>query len=180
MSGSNLSRGEIIVEARDFFFEAMRKGYAGGAEKTSIPGLPGIEAIPYKFDGKGYIVDFYLMDWYAAPEGSLKSAGSTMIWYKDQPVWVMHYGGFYQNKAIPFLKEALFTAYQRRMFYGGRGQSFYLNPEWEMGYINRLASGDFFPMDIEAFESFEGREEIFDLQTSESLGWHRYWGCTLI
>lgn len=163
----------MAYSTEQFFFDAMVRGWVAKAENKFIPELPGVKAIPYRFEGTGDIKDFYLLDWYVATKESDVSAGSTMIWSKDKPIWVMHYGGSYQERAIDFLKAVLARAYERREFFGGRGQPFCMMPEWGMVYINRIVPNS-------KFTSFEGREEIFDYCTRESLGWHKYWGIALV
>lgn len=81
----------------------------------------------------------------------------------------MNYGGYYEERAIKFLKAALRKAYEARQFFGGRGPLVF--SEGSLVYVNQLRLND--------FSKFEGREEVFNLGTGSSLGWHEYWGMTL-
>ena len=148
-----------------FFFKAMVNGWASGCEKIKIADMPAYKAISFR-DG-----NFYLLDRYCVVSKSQKSAGTTTIWYRDEPVWVMNYGGFYEESAIVFLKRALLEAYKEREFVGGRGPIFYSENEG-LNYVNR-------PL-LEDFAKFEGREEVFNASSGKSLGFHEYWGMSLL
>ena len=153
------------IEIQSFFFKAMVSGWASGVEKIKIADMPMYKAMPFR-EG-----DFYLIDRYCVNKKSLKSAGTTTIWYRDVPVWVMNYGGFYEESVIAFLKNALFDAYSEQEFVGGRGPLSYSELEG-LNYVNRPLLGD--------FAKFEGREEIFSASSGKSLGFHEYWGMSLL
>lgn len=153
-----------IAEIQSFFFKAMVKGWAKGVEEISVANMPGYKAIPFQ-EG-----DFYLIDKYCVTPYSQKSAGTTTIWFKQNPVWVMNYGGFYDEDAIDCLKLALRQAYERQQFVGGRGPRIYVAKT--LFYVNQPR--------FNSFTRFEGREEIFDRACGESLGFHEYWGMSLL
>ena len=156
----------FLEEIQDFFFRAMLQGWVADGEKVSIPGMPGYQAFPF---AEG---DFYLLDCYVVNPESSKSAGTTTIWYQEKPVWVMLYRGLYQEDAIPVVKAALLETYHAGRFIGGRGPK-----QFKMGnleYTNDAPNDD-------QFTSFQGSESVRDTTYARpSLGWHRYWGMSLI
>jgi hypothetical protein len=81
----------------------------------------------------------------------------------------MHYGGNYSEAVIPFLKMVLASSYNVRSFRGGRGPFIRANTEYE--YHNNPL-GDFY--------KFSGQEKILDAKTKKLLGYHDYFGMTLI
>lgn len=108
-----------IAEIEAVFFRAMLQGYASETkpQKIVVPQLPGIKMVEY-IEG-----DFRVVDMWTKTPGSPCSAGWTMIWFRDVPVWQMHYEGWYDDEAIPILKASLKEAYCNRVFLGGRGPS---------------------------------------------------------
>lgn len=153
-----------IAQIQSFFFKAMVEGWAIGGQKIKIADMPGYKAIPFR-DG-----DFYLLDCYCVTPNSPKSAGTTTIWFKDVPVWFMNYGGFYEESAISFLKRALHNTYEVHQFVGGRGPILY--EEGNLVYMNHPDPND--------FAEFEGCEEVFEAESGTSLGYHKYWGMSLL
>jgi hypothetical protein len=156
------------TEIESIFFEAMRRGYAGGsAEETALLGLPGYKAIIYEC-GSLKVIDYYCKS--EPPDAN--SMGSTVIIYDGKPLWCMNYGGFYRELAIPFLKKALLKNYERDEFLGGRGPEKF--EEGRMVYSNK-SKGNFL--------RFEGAEEIIlkpDAgQPGHSIGWHKFFGFLL-
>ncbi len=146
------------------FLEAMANGYAQGAPMSAIAELSGSHATTFKW-GDCKVIDCYFTTPY-----SDKSTGQTMIWHKDVPVWVMHYGGAYAKIAIPFLKECLSQAYvEDRQFYGGRGRHCVRGES--LTYFNNMFKFSFY--------NFKGMEKIFD-STGECLGYHWYHGMSLL
>src|SRR3989344_1077876 len=154
----------ITVAVREFFCEGMAKGWASGAKATEMPGLgPGF---------KGFIAEsggFRLVDAYCVNEESGKSAGSTTIWFRDLPVWVMGYGGWYSGEVGDFLKSALSDTYSRNVFMGGRGPVRMISDLYE--YHNKVIMGNFI--------RFSGEERIYTGGGSGCLGYHDYWGMAL-
>ncbi len=149
---------------QDAFLRAMAEGYAQNVKKTTVPEIPNSKAITFVWG------DFIVLDCYLTTPYSEKSSGTTTIWYEEQPVWVMHYGGGYAKIAIPFLKSCLHRAYVlERRFYGGRGPKFVRDERFT--YINHI--------EHDSFESFFGIEKIFDL-SEQALGHHWYRGMSLL
>jgi hypothetical protein len=155
------------TEIQAIYFEAMRKGYAGDAEKTTLPGLPGYKAIIYEC-GSLKVVDYYCK---GEPPNNA-SMGSTVISYNEKPLWVMNYGGCYDKLAIPFLKKALLENYNRDEFLGGRGP--------EISFLGQLVYSN---KSTGNFLKFEGTEEVIfkpDVgQPGHSIGWHKFFGFML-
>ncbi|MBX4189656.1 hypothetical protein KW785_03660 [Candidatus Parcubacteria bacterium] len=153
-----------IAEIQKFFFEAMLQGWAGGAAKTEMPGMPDFKKIEYEHDG------FKLLDCYSKSLGSRFSGGWTVIWFEGIPVWMMSYSGQYDPVAIPLLKEALKASYEHRRFEGGRGPvNFSRNG---LTYSNQTGNWK--------FEQFDGREAIHRIDDGRYLGHHQYSGHILI
>ena len=152
-----------IAKIQSFFFKAMVEGYAVDGQKIKIANMPGYKAIPFR-DG-----DFYMLDCYCVTPNSSKSAGTTTIWFQDAPVWFMSYGGFYEEGAIAFLKLVLRKTYEAQQFVGGRGPLVYT--ESSLLYVNYPHHND--------FAKFDGREEVFNIESRTSFGFHEYWGISL-
>lgn len=167
-----------IRNIQDFFLEAMMFGWASESMKESIPQLPGVKAIPYRRD------NLYLLDYYFSNRGSNLSYGTTTIWLAERidqfrlskkPVWVMHYGGWYDERAIPFLKRALMRNYREKIFTGGRGPERLEGEDHTLQYLNRVKNRS-------NFLSFEGTEQIittseqWGLPVGQKVGEHHYFG----
>ena len=153
-----------IAQIRSFFFKAMMEGWAMNAQEIKTTDAPGYTSIPFR-EG-----DFYLLDRYCVSPNSSKSAGTTTIWFQDIPVWLMNYGGFYEKRTIACLKEALQRTYGVHQFVGGRGPR--MHSKGSLVYVNQPRLND--------FAKFEGREEIFDIESGELFGFHEYWGISLL
>ena len=153
-----------LEKIQAFFFQAMVEGWATCDQKIMIAEMPGYKAIPFR-DGK-----LSLLDNYCVNPNSPYSAGTTTIWHQDLPVWLMNYGGWYDKRAIAFLKRALSQTYNAHQFVGGRGPLVYT--EGNLIYVNHVRLND--------FRKFEGHEEELDADIGESLGFHQYWGMSLI
>lgn len=150
----------IVDEVQEFFFECMLKGWAKGAAAQPVLGKPGYKQIEFESGG------WRLVDEYCTTTGSHHSAGTTTIWVAGHVAWVMQYQGWYTKEGSKVVKAALFEAYSKRLWFGGRGPA-----EFQMGdvqYVNE-SSGNF-----EKFDGFEaawhgtGREDF--------LGTHSYRG----
>lgn len=163
MSGGEGIPSIILADVERFFFDAP--GYESGAERVSIPQFPGDKIIVAR-QGLFEIVDQYCV----APGGW--STGVMKIRYIGNVVWVMHYGGRYSEEVIPFLKLALRQVKWSREFIGGRGPRVFPNPGGTLLYVNTP--------EINGFSKFRGKEEIFDVQTGKSLGFHEYWGMSFL
>ncbi|MBI2635152.1 MAG: hypothetical protein HYW79_01245 [Parcubacteria group bacterium] len=143
-----------IQKIEEFFFEAMRSGWAMPVPKTPILGLPGSKSIPFRAG------EYYLLDYYLVAPGSSSSHGTTVIWIAEKPVWIMHYGGWYDKKVVPFLKRALMRNYSNNIFIGGRGPERLEGENHTLQYLNKVEKND--------FGSFRGHEYI--VATSEQVG----------
>lgn len=156
-----------LKAVQDVFFDAMAVGWAGGvSKKGTIVEFLGSRTITF-VSGHFRVVDFFL----TTPDSDM-STGVTMIWYQGVPVWVMHYGGWYVEAAISFLKLVLHQAYDvDRCFYGGRGPC-----SMQVGglrYANRIRVNDFI--------NFLGEEDIVDTNDHDRLlGHHWYRGMSLL
>lgn len=154
-----------ISKIREFFFRAMASCLASGlSEEIQVHDMPDFLAIHYR-DG-----DFRLQDQYCAIPGEERSAGTTTIWFKDRPIWIMNYGGAYSKEAIPFLRAVLRKTYETGQFIGGRGPAYYKGDSFI--YFNQGRLFD--------FTNFNGREEIYRYEDGEPLGFHDYWGMSLL
>ena len=147
---------------QNIFFDAMRRGWAcdNCAKKIEVPQLPGSKAISFEH-GPLRVVDCYMTNLNF-------STGTTTIWYRGRPLWVMHYGGRYEKEAIPFLKFCLRRAYTERRFYGGRGPNFMRDDRFT--YVNKIERNN--------FRDFAGEERIFDT-SGQCFGYHWYRGMSL-
>lgn len=160
---------EDYTPIQEVFFDAMLAGYASKKpEVTAIKELPGSKVIEYRDD------PWRVVDMYFVVPNSNDSGGTTLIYYEDTPVWIMHYAGYYPQEVIPFLKSALLTQYQKREFIAGRGPELYENKKYS--YMNWRADSN--------FGSFYGNEEIekYDHKQGigETVGEHHYHGRLLI
>jgi len=155
-----------LDKIQEFFFRAMLQGWVADAPRIDMPRMPGYKA---SFFEEG---SFYLLDcWCNLPSG--KSSGTTNIFHKDVPVWVMTYGGYYQRNVSAFVKEALQAAYQEQEFFGGRGPLRYEKREkYPFSYRNNPSMGGL-------FERFFGKEIVYDLE-SRVVGYHTYHGMSLL
>jgi hypothetical protein len=148
---------------QEFFLDAMRNGYAADVEKFGIPHM-NHKGISYKSkDGKLYLIDAYCIN-----KKTGHSAGTTTIFEQGQPVWWMSYVGCYQSGTTQYLKEALKFAYDRNLFYGGRGPHEFNISGYT--YRNRL--------DYDSFDFFSGAESLFDIN-GNMVGIHHYHGTVL-
>ena len=150
---------------QDIFFDAKAHGWTciteQAVKKIEMPQFPGSKVILYEHG------PFRVLDWYMANLNS--STGITTIGFRGRPVWVMHYGGWYEKEAIPFLKNCLRQAYSDRRFYGGRGPVFVQDSQFT--YVNQI--------ERKKFSDFAGQESIFGLNAVR-LGCHWYRGMSLL
>jgi hypothetical protein len=162
-----------LEEIKRVFFAAMLAGYANSESKAvTLKELPGYKIISFtdEIDPK-----FTVTDTYTTTLHSNMSSGMTVICYDGYPVWDMHYGGFYHEKALPFLKDCLLRNYSRGIFRGGRGPVFVLYEESNLKYSNRTwqsRDGD--------IEKFEGEESIENINSGEQIGYHWFCGGSLL
>lgn len=153
-----------LAQVQEFFFKGMVGGWAAGAKKIMIPEMPGFRAIKFR-EG-----DFRLLDCWSKTENSTKSFGTTTIWFRDIPAWIMNHGGLYDERAIAFLKRVLRQNYEAGEFVGGRGPLVFA--EGLLRYTNYPRHND--------FHRFDGRENVFSNETGTFLGYHDYWGMSLL
>lgn len=158
----DVNNENILKGAQEYFFRAMLAGWAGNVKGEPVPDKPGFKRTDYQ-DG-----DFRVLDEYGKGRGSNLSTGTTTIWYFDELVWAMTYGGRYREDEIPFLKEVLVDAYRKGEFYGCRGD---VRIEAGLLYTNSFR-GD--------FKNFEGEEAIMSRRGRASLGHHWYRGMSLL
>lgn len=150
---------------RQFFFKAMLAGWIGEGEKSEIVELPGYQYFVFQDDR------LMLTDIYSVTPNSSKSSGLTTIFHNNNPVWVMHYWGWYHKMAIVLVKEALSDAYSKEIFWGGRGVE--VLSDDQMDYRN-------WP-DKNSFDCFSGREFVRPKDNDhEILGYHEYKGGILV
>lgn len=165
--GKYVSSEDLLKEVEKFFFRAMLRGYVSpDAGKILVSGMPGYKSI---IINEG---EFRLIDAWCSNIFSQKSAGITTISWRNYPVWVMNYGGYYPELSaiISLLKKALRTAYEANEFLGGRG-------------IIECNEGGFFyknTLSLNSFSWFKGREEIKSGKNGRIMGFHEYWGMSLI
>jgi hypothetical protein len=141
-------------QVKAFFFEAMRRGWAAPVPKAPILGLPGSKSIPFRLG------EYSLLDYYFVTPGLKSSYGTTVIWAAERPVWVMHYGGWYEEGVIPFLKRALMRNYKDNVFLGGRGPEQFEGEDHTLQYLNNV--------ELNFFCNFRGHEYI--ISTSDQSG----------
>ncbi|MBI3633650.1 MAG: hypothetical protein HY226_05155 [Candidatus Vogelbacteria bacterium] len=156
-------------KVKAFFFKAMLQGWVNGSEEFKIPDLPGYKAIAFR-DG-----DLYLLDRYCVNLETNMSAGTTTIWFKDSPIWVMNYGGWYSKDALKLVKKALAQAYEQELFLGGRGVDISLD-----GLVYKNVVAD--PPHLkgrEQFWLFYGEEEVRNPEGNACYGWHIFSGMSL-
>jgi len=173
---------------KQFFFQGMLNGYANPEAKTYknlellFPKIPIPAPISDGFLLRGSKGTFYsevidgddylLIDVWFSNKNSDFSGGMTLISIDNQIVWMMNYGGHFTNEAIPTLKLALKTAYEKKLFWGGRGPDKILNGEF--WYTNYLVNND--------FGSFSGRENIYSAHKpiNNWHGQHDYCGFLMV
>lgn len=177
---------QIRAEAQKVFFAAMLAGYANSesSDVVTTKRQDGCSVIEFaqsdmtKIKSPDHYTtieftqgNYRVVDRYCTTPNTDHSAGTTTIFYADDPIWWMSYAGFYAERVIPFLKEALQRAYEESSFRGGRGPRIVRKDDPLWIYQNR-ATGNFC--------HFKGREEIRYRTTLELLGFHEYLGMSLI
>lgn len=165
-----MSRAERIPPITDADVErflANAPGYESGAPKIVIPGLPGDERVIQFKHGLYEMTDQYVV----TPAGW--STGVTKVRYDGETVHAGHYGGFYPERVLWFLKFALKQPKTPGEFAGGRGPRFFPDERGTLVYVNTPEPGS-------TFSRYHGKEEIFDVRTGTSLGFHEYWGMSFL
>jgi len=155
-----------LDQVKEFFFVAMMQGYVGNKSKVKIASMPGFKEIDV-------IAGLWrCLDRYCVNSVSRKSAGTTTIWFENDPVWIMNYSGWYDESAIDFLKSALRSNYEKSIFVGGRGPTYFFESGSPFTYSNFGCIGM-------TFARFQGQEQINALNHG-NLGYHNYWGMSLL
>ncbi|MFA6535862.1 MAG: hypothetical protein WC250_03095 [Candidatus Paceibacterota bacterium] len=156
-----------LAEIESAFFSAMSKGYIQNLPPEHTPKIPGLKTVSIA------VGDLLVIDSWVTTPISKKSSGTTTISHRRCPVWIMHYGGWFEEDVVPFLKAALYSAYMiERKFYGGRGPVVFDSaefPNWV--YRNTILRN--------SFQQFSGQEEIHT-RTECCLGYHWYRGMSLL
>jgi len=161
-----LKKWDFDNEIKRFFLKGMLQGWAAGAPAEEISGMPGYKGFTFR-EG-----DFLLTDAYCVNKDSRRSAGSVTVLFKDDPVWVLLFGGYYEKKAIPFLKRALLENYKAGIFLGGRGPAHF--KEGSLVYRNTMREGDH-------SIQFDASEFVIDSANyGRSLGYHVLHGIRLL
>jgi hypothetical protein len=166
MDGKTLGvmRDIVARHAQQIVFEGLLAGYASGnAEAEEVNGVTRL----VHADKEWRITDEYVM----TQLDGIGSGGTTLMYYNDQPIWMMQYWGRYKKEALPCLKEALRTAYSAEEWVGGRGPAVHACENgWKyMNYVNQPDS----------FFSFSGEERVYSPE-GEFAGWHKYGGQWLL
>lgn len=158
-----------VDRLQEFFFEAMRAGWATPAPKQPVPSLSGTKSISFE-KGELKLLDYY----FVAPESN-HSYGTTVIWESGIPRWIMHYGGFYRKQDIPLLKAALLASYSKNEFRGGRGPQYFTLE----GFGHPMYSNDVKDTEM-GFKKFRGHEWITipdpGYAEVDVLGEHEFFG----
>ena len=140
----------------------MLNGYAETKVKPGkIEQLNGSKITSHTIDELGIT----LTDCWQTTPLTRKSFGTTTLSCPEGIVWMMQYWGEYPDEVIPFLRQALHSAYVARKFNGGRGPHQYCGDKYT--YLN-------IP-DLNDFDNFSGTEYILNKQ-EEIIGWHKYHG----
>jgi hypothetical protein len=150
------------------FFNGMLKGWAGGFDPK-----PGILPDHWQYDYEED--DFRLMDmFYISKFGErTRSKGSTLILWRNQVAWSMHYGGFYDDtdSVLEFLQAALYQSYSNRLFLAGRGPTNYVNKliAPNLTYRNHIQPGE------RGITYSQSRDHIYDARSGRERGFHDCW-----
>jgi len=150
------------AEIEKAFFIGMRNGYVTGLKGVPVRNMPGYRMVATKYG------DWKVTDMWATIRHKEDSAGVTTVFYKNTPVWVMSYEGWYTGLyTISFLKKVLSNAYNNEEFYGCRGCPKYYEPFCGMEYTNTFRG---------RFKKFNGKESIKRIRDKEYMGEHTYRG----
>ncbi len=101
-------REVFLAELTAFIIEAGQNGWAAGAPKIENPQRPGFKELTYQSENG----DWEYRDSYA---GYYMAPGSSVVYFRERPVWYMTYGGegqlpeFYDQakETYAFLRRAL-------------------------------------------------------------------------
>ena len=144
------------------FFIGMLHGYAQTSIKPgTVTQLPKSKIVSGEAVGTGVTVT----DCWQTTPLTRQSFGTTTLSCPEGLVWMMQYWGEYTDEVISFLRKALYEAYIKYEFIGGRGPHHYTDGKYT--YMNIPSSND--------FDNFHGTEQILD-EKGNVLGWHKYHG----
>jgi len=150
-----------IQQLEKVFFEGSLQGWCTGkAPRQTSDDLPGWKIIKIPVD------DFLYIDCYTVGFNGY-SQGCIEIRRNNDLFWMMQFGGQYTKQAIKVVKKALKVLYEHRVFQGGRGSRFFIT--------NRIIYENFVH-DSSCFEKFRGKEEVYDRENRQPLGYHWYCG----
>ena len=164
-------RALLIEKAEQFFFEAMRHGWASGEAEFAVTQLPNSKIKTWTFPSEPK--DFKLMDSYYVANSNRSYIGIKVLYHDKKLIWYMSYGGWYEKRAIALLKEALMHSYKHNQFRGARGPASFYNNSL---YPGILYTNHFNPF---GFGRFRGREFITD-GFGKVLGEHNGFGGLVI
>jgi hypothetical protein len=165
---------DILKQAKEVFFKALLAGYfshsgdGNDSKIITVKSPNGTENIFRYTDG-----DFIVIDSYWATPNSDYSTGTTTILFRNYPIWWMSYGGHYPKEVIRFLKLAIEMQYKAGLFRGGRGPARYSDVQFTYKNISK-GTGN------ESFSLFSGREEIWNNKDENLLGFHEYFGISML
>lgn len=166
------------ASAEQFFYASMLNGWASGAS-------PSYDVI-HGYKSMSSCSDTYrLVDRWVKVSGHMHSSGVTTLYQfvhfgnvspVEVPIWTMHYGGWYTDEAAEFVREVLRVTYSNPRKLGGvekcgcRGSS---TVPGELMYSNHLPGGA-------TFQDFFGREYVTRRSDGAELGFHQYFGMSLV
>jgi len=107
---------------QDFFFQAMRHGWASGIKGNEVSGMRNHRRIEFPDPkGKFLLEERYEVSTDVQSRLQLRLSGSIIIFLHEVEIWSMTYVGKYKKEALPLLKLALMQNYNSDTFIGGRG-----------------------------------------------------------
>lgn len=177
-----------LQEVINCFFEGGLAGYAGGGEYKSSQDIPGGKIFTLRTDKLIYS-DFYVSN--GPQSGGMTvisldlSLPSTrhMIFGTSSfvPLWMMQYEGRElsdDKQVIGLVKAALFEAYRKRIFCGGRGLPHY--PDDTIYEIDGMRYWNDVVCKHNSFAKFSGKEIVAKAHGSTALFYHNYSGKMLV
>lgn len=173
----------ILEDAQEVFFLAMIDGYAGGQNRKSTTSKTnnGFTTTVVFCDKENY-PDYVVEDkWHTNPNSN-KSFGSTLITFGGTPIWSMSYGGWYNPRAVSFLKMVLADNYDERIFSGGRGPI----RRQDTAKLGRKSTTLVYENDwTGVFGGFRGEEWVYKVgkksfDQNVTLGHHHFFGSSII
>lgn len=102
-------------ELREFYLEAMRKRWGQGTRKKPKQTIPGHEIFVFQ-NG-----DLTLVELHAESLLDGNVSGMISIFNEENLAWTVHYSGFCEKQAKPFLSEVLSGSFRNKNGSGIRG-----------------------------------------------------------